>query len=554
MKKTTQKWIAVLLACTMLFTAMIVPASAKNAVQDVESPEASTTDKLLWNGINAVVTGLLRTMCFLFPNPRWESYSEYSPEKVGILPGRDTFRTEPDDDAEWRLGYGRESLIPKDFEAGKYYMGRKLNIVSFQGDAKATEVLDDQFCRAVAIDDGTSDGAVAIAVIDGIGVTSTEIREIRRQVKAKLGEDAFASINVSATHCHSVIDTQGVSSSFLLHLFAAPICNILNVELPGTKDERNFKNILVSQSVKAICNAYETMTAGDMYYSTLDGSEYIYDKKDPIVPECSNIACLRFQPKDESVNGTYMINMTAHPTSFSYKNTTVSSDYPYYMDMEFNANGYNFILLTGAIGQIGRDTGSIEVPEDNTDPYYTVKAYGKTLADFILANADKDTETLPPVINAVHKDFNITCTNYLLVLAVKCRLVNNQAFRVGLSPNSCVLPTEVGYIELGNRVGFGLYPAELYPEVYWGHAFDGDIAWDGTDWQYNGENSMSHMNRDGVDMYPICFANDYVGYVVPDNDFAFMAHEPDELLSTGKYAASTIIQAFQSLMEQIEKA
>ena len=65
---------------------------------------------------------------------------------------------------------------------------------------------------------------------------------------------------------------------------------------------------------------------------------------------------------------------------------------------------------------------------------------------------------------------------------------------------------------------------------------------------------VTPMNRDGVDMYPICFANDYVGYVVPDNDFAFMAHEPDELLSTGKYAASTIIQAFQSLMEQIEKA
>lgn len=551
MRKTTQKALALLLACTMLFTALCIPASA-NSVQSVESAKASASEKLLWNGINAFATALLRTMCFFYPNPHFESYDKYSPEKVGILPGRDTFRTTAAEQAQWQLGYGRESVIPDDFEAGKYYMGRKLNLVSFQSDAKATDILDDQFCRAVAINDGTSDGAVAIAVIDGIGVTSTEIREIRKQVIAKLGEDAFASINVSATHCHSVIDTQGVSSSFLQHLFLAPLFNILNMEIPGTECERDFKEVLVAKSVKAICTAYENMTAGEMYYTTLDGSEYIYDKKEPIVPECSNIAALRFEPNDETVQGTYMVNMTAHPTSYSYRNTTISSDYPYYMDMEFNANGFNFILLTGAIGQIGRKTDSIVVPEDNTDPNYTVKAYGKALADFILAGNGTAEEKLPPIVNAKHSDFNITCSNYLLVLALKCRLVNNKAFRTGLSPNSCVLPTEVGYIELGGRVGFGLFPAELYPEVYWGNALDGDKAWDGTDWPYNGENSMSHMNRDGVDMYPICFANDYIGYVVPDNDFAFIAHEPDELLSIGKNTASTIIKAFASLMSEVK--
>lgn len=551
MKKKMQRFLAVLLSFSMLFTALCLPSSAKST-QSVDSTKATASEKLLWNGINAFATALLRTMCFFYPNPHFESYDKYAPEKIGILSGRETFRTAPADDAQWQLGYARESLIPADFKAGKYYMGRKLNIVSFQSDAKATDILDDQFCRAVAIHDGTSDGAVAIAVIDGIGVTSTEIREIRKQVMNKLGENAFSSINISATHCHSVIDTQGVSSSFLQHLIGAPLFNILNLEIPGTKSERDFKEVLVAQSVKAICCAYENMTDGEMYYTTIDGSEYIYDKKEPIVPECSNIASLRFAPNDERVHGTYMVNMTAHPTSFSYRNTTISSDYPYYMDMEFNANGYNFILLTGAIGQIGRNTDSIVVPEDNTDPYYTVKAYGKALADLILANTGKEEEKLPPVLNAKHDDFNISCSNYLLVLALKCRLVNNRAYRTGLSPNNCVLPTEVGYIELGNRVGFGLFPAELYPEVYWGHAFDGDKSWDGTDWQYNGENSMSHMNRDGVDMYPICFANDYIGYVVPDNDFAFIAHEPDELLSIGKNTASTIIKAFESLMADVK--
>ena len=114
-----------------------------------------------------------------------------------------------------------------------------------------------------------------------------------------------------------------------------------------------------------------------------------------------------------------------------------------------------------------------------------------------------------------------------------------------------MLPTEVGYLELGGRVGFGLFPAELYPEVFWGTTFSADESWDGTDWAYAGENSMSHMHRDGVDLYAICFANDYLGYVVPDNDFAFIAHQPDELLSAGKHTATIIAQAFAALMDGI---
>ena len=556
--KQFQRVLSILLVCALLLTGAGISAAAVSgtaAPQDyISSPEASASQKTLWNAVNAFAQGLLRTMCAIYPNPKWERIEAYTPEAQTILPGRQTFRTVPADNAGWFLGYARESLIPSDFAPGKYYMGRKLNVVSFQKDAKATEVLDDQFVRAVCLDDGTGDGAVAIAVIDGIGVTSTDIRAIRRGVLAELGENAVASINVSATHCHSVIDTQGVSSSFLLHLLCAPVCNLLNIDIPGTENDRRFKENLRAQSVKAICEAYRSMTPGNFYYTTLDGSEYIRDKKAPIVDECTNIVSLRFAPDDSAVRGTYLINMTAHPTSFSYRNTSVSSDYPYYMDQEFNAKGFNFILLTGAIGQIGRRTESIEEPADNTDEHYVMKEYGKRLADLILQNTGTDDERLQPVLNAMHEDFFVTCTNYLLILAVKCRLVDNIAYRTGLLPNSAVLPSEVGYIELGGRVGFGLYPAELYPEVYWGTAFSADASWDGTDWEYAGEGSMANMHRDGVDMYAICFANDYIGYVVPDNDFAFIAHEPDELLSAGKHTASMIIKAFAALMMHVNDA
>ncbi len=552
MKAGILKITSLILVIAMMFSigSVSVSASADYTVsaQDIESPDASDGDKIMWNAINALLQGILRTMCFVYPNPDWKHIDEYDRDEVNFLEGRDEFLTEAAENAQWKLGYDKESIIPEDFEAGKYYMGRKLNIVSFDSAAKVQSVLDDQFCRAVCVDDGSGKGAVVMAVIDGIGVTSTDVREIRERLEDLTDGGKIASINVSATHCHSVIDTQGVSSSFLLHLFLSPICNLFGIdELPFTDAEQNFKKVMYDQSAKAIRDAYNAMEAGDLYYKTIDGSEFIRDKKAPY-SYSKDIVSLRFVPA-EGDRETYLINMAAHPTSFSYRNEVLSSDYPYYMDERFNENNANFVLYMGAVGQIGRENSTVVVPEDSEDPYIQMKEYGRAIAQHILDNKDEE-EKLQPVLNAVHDDFSVTCTNYLLLLAVKCRLVNNVCYKTGISPNSGVLPTEIGYVELGNKVGFALYPAELYPEVYWGGAFSADVAWDGTDWKYS-ENCMSKMNRENIDMYPICFANDTVGYVVPDNDFAFLAHEPDELLSAGKYTASTIVEAFIDLMAQV---
>lgn len=553
MKVKMLRLTSVILVIAMMFSVGSVSVSAVAdygvSAQDIESPDASKGDKIMWNAINALLQGILRTMCFIYPNPNWEKIEDYDREAVNFLEGRDTFRTEADEEARWSLGYARESIIPEDFEAGKYYMGRKLNIVSFDSAAKVQSKLDDQYCRAVCIDDGTGDGAVVMAVIDGIGVTSTDVREIRERLEDLTSVGKIASINVSSTHCHSVIDTQGVSSSFLLHLFLSPICNLFGIdELPFTDAEQKFKEVMYEKSAKAIRDAYDSMEAGEIYYKTVDGSDFIKDKKAPF-SYSTDIVSLRFDPENGD-RDTYLINMAAHPTSFSYRNEVLSSDYPYYMDERFNENNSNFILYMGAVGQIGRETGNVVIPEDSTDPYIQVKEYGRQLAQLILDNTGVDEQKIDPVLNAVHDDFNVTCTNNLLLLAVKCRLVNNVCYKTGISPNSGVLPTEIGYIELGNKIGFALYPAELYPEVYWGGAFTAAESWDGTDWKYS-EDCMAKMNREGIDMYPICFSNDTVGYVVPDNDFAFLAHEPDELLSAGKNTATTIVEAFIELMTTV---
>ncbi len=169
-----------------------------------------------------------------------------------------------------------------------------------------------------------------------------------------------------------------------------------------------------------------------------------------------------------------------------------------------------------------------------------------------------------------------TADNYTLFLACLCRLVDNPAFKIGRRFNDVVLPSEVGYLDFGGRVAFGLYPCELYPEVFGGkEMITNDVenySWDGTEWTLP---AAQQMVKQGVDVYAVCFANDYIGYVVPDNFYSGWGHwalkgsdqadfeyDPtasifdyafrgtaDQLLSAGKRCASQIMTVFQSITD-----
>ena len=82
----------------------------------------------------------------------------------------------------------------------------------------------DMCVRAVSVDDGTGRGATAIAVVDCVGIANSDVREIRSRIADKIADkDAFSSITVASTHCHSCIDTQGIWSN----TFEKIICNFM---------------------------------------------------------------------------------------------------------------------------------------------------------------------------------------------------------------------------------------------------------------------------------------------------------------------------------------
>lgn len=516
-------------------------------LEPVDSGDAFLNNilKVLYNALNVIVEVLVKTICTIYPDPAgWKDLSDHSADT--FLEGRDEYKTSADAGNCWSLGYSSRSLIPDDFESGKYYLGRDLM------NKKAEGIYDDMRIRVAVLDDNSGDGAVVLGAIDALGVTSTDVRSIRAGVLEYCKQEGIAvsSINIMSTHAHSALDTQGVSTEFFYKLFVSSIQNLLGIqgELPFMEAPAYFKQYFVEQSIIAVTEAFEDMESGSLYYDSIDASEYIKDKRDLVSKEdIPEIAALYFVP-DSGSEDTYIADITCHPTSFSASNGLVASDYIYYIDEYIKAQeGANFVMIQGACGQLTRDnidvdtTGMDEWEEKGAD----TKFLGETFGEFIIS-AEYETE-LDPIINVHHKEIVITPENSILALACEINLVNNQVYYL---EDGVGIISEMGYLEFGNKVGFALFPGEFYPEVFWGHEIIGDTTWDGSDWQY----ASLADSVEGVDVYCVSLANDALGYVLTDDNFAFMGHIigegiADEVLSVGKHTGSYFVSNYLELLD-----
>lgn len=520
-------------------------------LEPVDSGDAFLNNilKVLYNALNVIVEVLVKTICTIYPDPAgWKDLADHSTDT--FLEGRDEYKTSADAGNCWSLGYSSRSLIPDDFESGKYYLGRDLM------NKKAEGIYDDMRIRVAVLDDNSGDGAVVLGAIDALGVTSTDVRSIRAGVLQYCKQEGIAvsSINIMSTHAHSALDTQGVSTEFFYKLFVSSIQNLLGIqgELPFMEAPAYFKQYFVEQSIIAVTEAFEDMESGSLYYDSIDASEYIKDKRDLVSKEdIPEIAALYFVP-DSGSEDTYIADITCHPTSFSASNGLVASDYIYYIDEYIKAQeGANFVMIQGACGQLTRDnidvdtTGMDEWEEKGAD----TKILGETFGEFIIS-AEYETE-LDPIINVHHKEIVITPENSILALACEINLVNNQVYYL---EDGVGIISEMGYLEFGNKVGFALFPGEFYPEVFWGHEIIGDTTWDGSDWQY----ASLADSVEGVDVYCVSLANDALGYVLTDDNFAFMGHIigegiADEVLSVGKHTGSYFVSNYLELLDSYIK-
>ncbi len=550
MKKTSLKIISIILCLSLVFGGTSVVTYA----EDGEGTSISETEKVLYNVLNVIVEVLVKGICAVFPDPNgWEDISKYDADEVGFLKGRDTYQKEAKENASWELGYAWRSLVPDDIASGRYYIGRDLT------NRFAKDVYDDQRIRITAIDDNSGEGIVLWGAIDALGVTSTDARTIRKALVEYCEEKGIdvASVNITSTHSHSSLDTQGVATEFFRKLFGNQWRHFLGIEaeLPGLEAATEFKQFFINQSIEAAKEAVDNMEAGELYFSEVDTSDIIKDKRGLIKGEdLQDMAVLKFVPANAESKTTYIADITCHATTFSASNGYVTGDYIYYLDEYLNKeDNANVVMVAGPLGQVSKEYyKEFEVESEYEAICINAKGIGYEFGRRILETASW--EALDPILNVQHKELFITPENSILALACDIELVNNTIYTDGFIFKKYIMVTEMGYIEFGNKVGFALFPGELYPEVFLGNEITGNVTWDGTEWPYD---SLAD-SVEGVKVYAVSLANDAIGYALTDNNFAFMGHIigegiADELLSVGKHIGSYYVTNYLELIEDYTK-
>lgn len=559
--------VAVFLSIVMCFSIAVPAASAASdsklvddsIVSDVESIFSGLSDvesmddfkdntmKVLYNILNVVVEALVQGIAALIPAPKsWIDMDKFDDSL--ILKGRDTYATEAKAGNEWSLGYSSRSLVPEDIESGKYYIGRDLN------NRMAKGVYDDMRIRIAAVDDGSGDGITLIGAIDSLGVNSTDIRSIREGVLKAFADKGvkISGINIMATHSHTALDTQGVATEFVYKLLTASFVNLFDIKKQSKLEAADyFKSYFIEQSVIAATEAINNLEPGKMFFSEVDISQYCKDKRGLVSKEdLPKAAVLKFIPNSGEAS-TYLMNNTCHPTSFPSSAELVSSDYIYFLDqyIQEHDNGSHLVMFQGSLGQISRD--NIIGDKTGLDEWEALgcstKETGENFGRLVLA-ADFS-EELEPIINEKHEVMWLYPENTILLLACKINLVNQQVCYD--KDGNKAIASEIGYVEFGHKVGFAMFPGEFYPEVFWGHEIIGDTTWDGSEWPFE----SPHNAISGVSIYCVSLANDATGYVVTDDNFAFMGHiigdsVADETLSAGKHQGSYQIGKFYDLIEE----
>ena len=581
MKNTSKKVISVLLAITLLFTGTTFASATDGEAADNSGIMFAT------NLINGILNAVFKGFGSLFPNdaPTLEEY-----ESENFYEGTQSFLDEPAQGAKWKLGFGKASMVPENLRNGskQYYTGGYFT-------QKINGVYDDQGANAVAMTDSSGRGTVVMVAIDGIGVNNDDIRSIRARAEEKLlAKGVFndiVAININATHCHTVIDTQG----FGLELIGKVFQNLFSF-LPFIEKTRSinpeFHALMIEGASDAIVQAYMNMEPGELYYfetvgigrseknGTYPDDEYGYlvNKRYNTEAYQNFIACFKFVPDNADSAPTVLANVGGHPTTISRETKLLSADYPHYTEVKINDAGMNFMFIQGAQSPISVNDGAVETKEvidrvnaeiaadPASEDYRRPKTLGYEFARLIL-DAEKNAVKVEPVLNVRMAEVTVPLEYGLLELGVAADLLGTTTVRDSSAPAKFSVISEVGYLEIGTDIVMLTVPGELIPELVYGNVVDKTQAYLGTDWELD---CTAELLDEDKTVLVMGLCNDALGYIVPDNDYApFIAdslwntdageklwgpahRHYEEMLSTGSKAGSTIIGALNALVNEVK--
>ena len=520
-----------------------------------------------------------------------QDYEDFDINSYGnFYQGNESFIDEPQGEKVWSLGYGKASVLPDDFSRRPYAKGAYVPYI--YGDGMYTDddgQSEDLMARAIVMNDGSGRGNVLFISIDAMGLANADVRLIREGMSDLAKQYNIISINISCTHIHTGIDSQGVWSD--------PIGCMLNNFLSDNVKfgvERSFINSLVKGSRAAAEKALANMTEGKLYYSKIQLDGYLSDRTAPIALD-KNLYKLEFLPFDEGATPTIIATAGVHPEAASYDwaktggSTLVSfdkkftADFIWYTEKLLNSAGYNFIFIQGNVSTV---TSSRSKTDDGFDlsAHGTVIRYGYEIGYILLgmnmneaerielnaATGDKlgiaqyssepdysiwykglktvAAEEVEPVLNIKLKQFTVKLENNVISILAKASIPDN--FTLKDDADNYYTVTEVGYLELGDSVKVYMSPGETFGELLIGG--------------YGAEGFEYAPIREytGEDIIIMDLMNDAAGYVANPENFVLAGYqynrESDKLdsdtwclISYGKGAAGAFIGNFYEIYDSV---
>ncbi len=476
------------------------------------------------SAITAVLVGLPTLIMALLQCITFFGYEPKNEEAIAadFLEGSPYLIEEAASDT-WSAGFAKEVLTPSDYDEEDYFLGGYLMFPAVQ----VTGVIDEIAVRAVVLDDNSGRGAVAFAWVDCVGLMNNDIKDIRAALSDLTKDGSLCSINVGSTHTHSAVDTQGLWGY-----------------IPNSGRNEKYIKQLVEKTAAAIRTAYENKTDGMLYYTSEEHAEMFTDGRAPTVRD-DKVHLFRFVPTDTAKKEIYITNFGAHPVYVDPPNSSLSGDYPYYLEQAIiEKTGADFIFIQGAIGGgINANMGAVSlVADQSVDNFGKMQQYAVSVADILCSMAEKG-EAVEPILNIAHLQVEFEVDNFIFKLAEAANLCNADAYARQFA---VYMTSEIGYVEIGKNIKILEVPGEVLPELVYGGFLTAEEAANGTEYTHAALNTR-FADTDEVLVFGLC--NDALGYIIPDNDYSTTAegNHYEEDVSTGSKSGSALSAAFEKL-------
>lgn len=389
----------------------------------------------------------------------------------------------------FRVGFSKRMVAPENVTSEKYYMA------GFRPNNVITGMHDPQTVSAMWIDCGRDEGIVLVSA-DCVGLTGHDVNEIRDSLSDFCRISGCKYIDISCTHSHAGIDTVG---------YWGP--------LPFTGKNKEFQSRFFSAIADVCKEAYQNRKSGRLYSGFIHVPEAIRASRYPYAVN-DKLSRLRFVPDDGSEE-TWFMNYSAHSDSLGGSNSTISSDYCYFMREAINAQKKTNVLFSvGAIASVG-------IAELSENRWERSRMAGHILAEKAFS-IDNDTE-LDAEITFINQKYYAPIDNHILTLMPAWGVCTADTVPCADSRLGLALKTEMTYIEIGHQKILVL-PGEIFTEIVYGGYADAENSATGKGAEINPEPFVNICGDENLMILGV--SNDMTGYIVPPNDWILHTTQP----------------------------